>query len=102
MPVRVIPMVHEGVPVEAVEAGWQGGQFVLMVAPSGVLACGVVDPVVMERFGAAVAVARGTPESPLIHAADLLAARVAEVTAAAAALGIAPGMTGAEALAKFA
>lgn len=101
MPVRVLPIVHEGVAAEAVEAEWRGGQFVLIVAPAGVLACGVVDPVVMERFGAVVAVARGTPECPLVHAADLLAAHIVEVTSAAAHLGITPGMTGAEVLAKL-
>lgn len=86
---------------ESLEVSWGGGQFVLIVAPKGLVACGVVDPVVMNRFGAAVAVARGTPERPLVTASDLLAARIAAVTDPAAARGIAVGMTGADALARL-
>lgn len=101
MPVRVVPVEQSGVSAESLEVAWEGGQFVLVVARQGLLACGVVDPVVMNRFGAAVAVARGTPEKPLVTAEDLLAARIAEVTDAAAARGIAPGMSGAEALQRL-
>lgn len=83
---------------ESIEVSWDGGQFVLIVAPKGLVACGVVDPVVMNRFGAAVAVARGTPERPLVTPLDLLSARIAEATDAALSLGIQPGMTGQECL----
>ncbi len=99
MPVQVSTLLHDGKPCEVLEVSWQGGQFVVIVAAKGLLACGVIDPVVMNRFGAAVAVARGTPQCPLVTGDDLLAARIAEVTEAAAALGIKPGMNGAEALA---
>lgn len=98
MPTRVQPLEHNGVTAEIIEASWDGGQFVVIVAPKGLVACGVIDPAVMNRFGAAVAIARGTPECPLVTAADLLAARIAEVTDAAEALGISPGTTGSEAL----
>lgn len=101
MPVSSHRIESEGVPAEALQVSWQGGQFVILVAPNGLVACGVVDPAVMDRFGAAVAVARGTPECPLVTAEDLLAARIVEVTGAAASLGISVGMTGAEALAKL-
>lgn len=102
MAVRVRPLRQGNVVAEAIEASWDGGQFVVIIAPKGVLACGVVDPVVMNRFGAAVAVARGTPQQPLVTAEDLLGARVVEVTDAAAARGITPGMAGAAALEKLA
>ncbi|MBN2506391.1 MAG: DUF1805 domain-containing protein [Verrucomicrobia bacterium] len=101
MPIHTAPLHHAGVAAESLEVSWDGGQFVLIIAPKGLVACGVVDPAVMNRFGAAVAVARGTPEHPLVTAGDLLAARVAEVTEAAAARGIAAGMTGADALARL-
>ena len=101
MPVHTSPLHHAGVAAESLEVSWDGGQFVLIIAPKGLVACGVVDPAVMNRFGAAVAVARGTPERPLVTASDLLAARIAEVTDAAAKLGIAAGMTGADALARL-
>lgn len=101
MPIHTEAIQHEGVSAESLEVSWHGGQFVLIVAPNGLVACGAVDPVVMNRFGAAVAVARGTVERPLVTAGDLLAARVADVTDAAAALGITQGMTGAEALARL-
>lgn len=101
MPVSSSPIESGGVPAEALEVSWEGGQFVILVAPKGLVACGVVDPAVMDRFGAAVAVARGAPDRPLVTAADLLEARIAEVTGAAAALGISTGMTGAEALERL-
>lgn len=98
MPIQIHPLLHAGIAAESLEVSWEGGQFVLIVAPKGLVACGVIDPVVMSRFGAAIAIARGTPECPLITTADLLAARIAEVTTAAAERGIRVGMTGAEAL----
>ncbi len=49
----------------------------------------------------AIAIARGTPEHPLINPADLLTARIAAVSDAAAALGIAVGMSGQEALTRL-
>lgn len=101
MPIRIIPFQHGNLSAEALEVSWQGGQLALIVAPKGLVACGVVDPAVMNHFGAAVAIARGTPQCPLVTADDLLAARIAEVTEPAAALGITPGMSGAEALERL-
>lgn len=98
MPSRVSPLLHPYESCEAIEASWDGGQFVLIVAPRGLVACGIVDPVVMNRFGAAIAVARGTPAHPLRTSDDLLSARIVEATDAAQALGITAGMSGAEAL----
>ena len=101
MPIQTQPILHAGVSAEALEVSWEGGQFVLIVAPRGLVACGVIDPSVMDRFGAAIAIARGTPACPLITAADLLAARIAEVTTAAAERGIKVGMAGSEALTRL-
>lgn len=101
MPTNVRSLEHGGVVAESLEVSWEGGQFVIIVAPKGLVACGVIDPAVMNRFGAAIAIARGTPEAPLVTSDDLLGARIAEVTDAADRLGIAPGMTGAEALERM-
>ena len=101
LPVHVKPLQQPGVSGEPLEVSWGGGEFVLIVAPKGLIACGVVDPDVMNRFGAAVAVGRVTLEKPLVTADDLLAARIAAVTDSAAALGIAPGMTGGAALERL-
>jgi hypothetical protein len=45
-----------------------------------------------------VAIARGTPQRPLVEPEDLLEARIAEVSEAAAEMGVVVGMTGDEAL----
>jgi uncharacterized protein YunC (DUF1805 family) len=65
------------------------------------VACGIFDPEVCERFGFAVAMAHGTPEQPLVAPEDVLDARIDTVSPAARALGIASGMSGREALGKL-
>lgn len=80
---------------------WEGGQYVAVVAPRGIVACGIFDLAVCERFGFAVALAHGSPEAPLVAPDDVLRARVDTVSSAARAAGIEPGMTGAEALARL-
>ncbi|HNR31515.1 MAG TPA: DUF1805 domain-containing protein [Candidatus Hydrogenedentes bacterium] len=97
--IRVSPVPTEGAPALSLEVAWADGQFVLIVTDRGLVACGVVDKEVMDRFGAAIAIARGTPEHPLVTTDDLLNARIADVTGKAAALGVRAGMTGREALA---
>ena len=81
------------------EVSWRDGQFVMIVAEKGLLSCGIVDKAIMEKFEFAVAIARGTPENPLVTTADLLEARIVDVTPKAAELGIQIGMTGNDALA---
>ncbi len=49
----------------------------------------------------AVAIAKGTPAKPLVEPEDLYNARIVAVSEPAKALGIEPGMTGSEALAKL-
>jgi uncharacterized protein YunC (DUF1805 family) len=101
MPILTTPIETPSGTAEALEVSWDGGQFVMIIVKYGVLSCGVIDEKVMARFGAAVAIARGTPENPLVTPDDLLAATVADVTEEAAAKGITVGMTGADALAKL-
>lgn len=85
-------------PSLGLSVAWEGGQFVMIVAKKGLVSCGIVDRTVMEKFGAAIAISRGTPEKPLVTVNDLLSSRILEVTEKAAELGITVGMTGKEAL----
>ncbi len=80
---------------------WPGGQYCAIHTDRGILGCGLYDCLTATRFGMAVAIARGTPEMPLREPEDLLDAKIAEVSEPAKALGIVPGMTGRETLAKF-
>lgn len=83
------------------EVSWEGDQFVMIVAKKGLVSCGIIDCALMEKFEAAIAVARGTPEKPLVTADDLLSAQIVEVTKKAAEFGIKTGMKGVEALEKL-
>jgi uncharacterized protein YunC (DUF1805 family) len=77
---------------------WPSGQYCAIHTDRGIVGCGIYDCATASRFGMAVAIARGTPEIPLVEPEDLLAARIVEVSQPAAELGISVGMTGAEAL----
>jgi uncharacterized protein YunC (DUF1805 family) len=77
---------------------WPGGQYCAIHTDRGLIGCGLYDCSVATRFGMIVAIARGTPEHPLVEPEDLLAASIVEVSGPAEAIGIAPGMTGEQAL----
>ena len=49
----------------------------------------------------AVAIAKGTPAKPLVEPEDLFPAKIVAVSEPAKKLGIEPGMTGQEALARL-
>jgi len=80
---------------------WEGGQYCAIHTPRGLVGCGIFDVACAERFGMAVAIARGTPQAPLRQPEDLLTARIAALSQPAARLGIEVGMTGLEALGKL-
>ena len=84
--------------VQGLTCSWEGGQYVTLVAARGMVACGIFDPAVCERFDFAVAMAHGTPEQPLVEPENVLVAVIDSVSPRAQALGIEPGMTGREAL----
>ncbi len=70
----------------------------LVIAGSrGLLGCGYLNCAVGTKLGDAVAIVRGVKSFD-----DMLAAAVVEVSAPAAALGVAVGMTGREALERMA
>lgn len=87
--------------VQGVACSWAGGQYVTLVAPGGMVACGIFDLAVCETFGFAVAMAHGTPESPLAEPRDVLGAKIDTVSKAAAERGIQVGMSGADAIERL-
>src|SRR4029077_7251562 len=77
---------------------WRQGQYCTILTEAGLVGCGIYDGQTAAHFGQAVAIARGTPQSPLVNPEDLLDAKIVDATPQAKALGIAVGMTGREAV----
>ena len=69
----------------------------LITAPRGFLGCGYINCQAAANLGDAAAIVRGVKNFD-----DMLKATVAEVSPAAAELGVAVGMTGREALLRMA
>src|SRR3954463_2550709 len=80
---------------------WQKGQYCVILTESGLVGCGIYDVKTATEFGQAVAIARGTPQDPLVEPEDLFNARIVEATPQALALGIQVGMTGREAVERL-
>lgn len=80
---------------------WDGGQYCAIHTNRGVVGCGIYDIGCANEFGMAFALAKGSPGSPLREPEDLYEATIVATSDAAAALGIAEGMTGYEALEKM-
>jgi uncharacterized protein YunC (DUF1805 family) len=77
---------------------WIGGQCCAIQTAAGIVGCGIYALDVPAEFGQAIAIARGTPASPLAEPEDLLDAKIVGCTPRAAEIGIRPGMTGREAV----
>ena len=77
---------------------WDGGQYCSILTKAGIVGCGIYDLATAAEFGQAIAIARGTPENPLVVPHDLLEAKIVGTTPQAAALGIKTGCTGREAV----
>jgi quinol monooxygenase YgiN/uncharacterized protein YunC (DUF1805 family) len=67
----------------------------------GLLACGAIDPMALEKFGVAAARVRPTRGNSIGSLEDLLEGEVREANALAQALGIKAGMGGREALKRL-
>lgn len=80
---------------------WPGGQYCAIHTARGMVGCGIFDVHVAGEFGMAVAIAKGTPAKPLVEPEDLYPAKIVAVSEPAKKLGIEPGMTGLEALARL-
>ena len=77
---------------------WHKGQYCTIMTEAGLVGCGIYDVKTAAEFGQAVAIARGTPQKPLVNPEDLLDAKIVDATAPAKKLGVTVGMTGREAV----
>jgi uncharacterized protein YunC (DUF1805 family) len=76
---------------------WRGGQYCSILTEIGIVGCGIYDVNTAGEFGQAIAIAKGTPDHPLVTPEDLYEAKIVDMTPAAKACGITLGMTGREA-----
>jgi uncharacterized protein YunC (DUF1805 family) len=77
---------------------WRKGQYCVILTEAGLVGCGIYDVKTAGEFGQAVAIARGTPQKPLVEPEDLFEAKIVEASGPAKELGIQVGMTGREAV----
>ena len=77
---------------------WRQGQYCVILTEAGLVGCGIYDVKTAAEFGQAIAIARGTPQKPLVNPEDLLDARIVDATPQARELGIQIGMAGREAV----
>lgn len=80
---------------------WLGGQYCSILTKLGIVGCGIYDLETPAEFGQAIAIAKGTPASPLTEPEDLFEAKIVGATPKAAELGIEIGMTGRQAVEKM-
>jgi len=77
---------------------WEKGQYCSILTTAGIVGCGIYDIETAAEFSLAIAIAKGTPEVPLVEPEDLFEARIVGVTPKAASFGIEVGMAGREAV----
>lgn len=77
---------------------WHKGQYCMILTEAGVVGCGIYDVKTAAEFGQAVAIARGTPQNPLVNPEDLFDAKIVDATPLAKEYGVQIGMTGREAV----
>jgi uncharacterized protein YunC (DUF1805 family) len=75
---------------------------VFATGSQGMLACGAIDVAALQNFGYPAARVRPANGPSIATVADLLAGIVKEANPAAGALGVAVGMSGADALERLA
>ena len=59
---------------------WRNGQYCMILTEAGLVGCGIYDVKTAAEFGQAVAIARGTPQKPLVNPEDLFDARIVDAT----------------------
>ncbi|MEZ6144812.1 MAG: DUF1805 domain-containing protein [Planctomycetaceae bacterium] len=77
---------------------WVGGQYCSILTAAGIVGCGIYDMETPAEFDQAIAIAKGTPENPLVEPEDLFDAKIVDCTPKARSHGIEIGMTGREAV----
>jgi uncharacterized protein YunC (DUF1805 family) len=73
---------------------WHNGQYCMILTAAGLVGCGIYDVKTAAEFGQLVAIARGTPQKPLVEPEDLLDAPIVDATPQARAAGVQIGMSG--------
>lgn len=91
------PLQFENGTAIGISNRWNGGQYCCILTSQGIVGCGIYDVKNAAEFRQAIAIARGTPDQPLVDPEDLFDARIVDVTPLAAEWGIQVGMTGREA-----
>lgn len=77
---------------------WNKGQYCSILTASGIVGCGIYDIATAAEFDMALAIAKGTPENPLVEPEDLFNAKIINLTPKAKDYGIEIGMTGKQAV----
>ncbi len=77
---------------------WQKGQYCSILTEAGIVGCGIYDVKTASEFGQAIAIAKGTPENPLVDPEDLFEATIVDATPQAKELGVEIGMSGHDAV----
>ena len=77
---------------------WRQGQYCSILTEAGIVGCGIYDVKTAGEFGQAIAIAKGTPENPLVDPEDLFEAKIVDATPRAKELGIEIGMSGHDAV----
>ena len=77
---------------------WQQGQYCSILTEAGIVGCGIYDVRTAGEFGQAIAIAKGTPDNPLVNPEDLFDAKIVDLTPRAKELGIEVGMSGRQAV----
>jgi uncharacterized protein YunC (DUF1805 family) len=77
---------------------WNKGQYCSILTKAGIVGCGIYDIPTAAEFDMAVAIAKGTPENPLVEPEDLFNAKIVNLTPKAKDCGIKIGMTGKQAV----
>jgi uncharacterized protein YunC (DUF1805 family) len=77
---------------------WDKGQYCSIITKAGIVGCGIYDIPTATEFDFAIAVAKGTPQKPLVEPEDLFEAKIINLTPKAESYGIKVGMTAKEAV----
>ena len=77
---------------------WEKGQYCSILTSVGIVGCGIYDVKTAGEFGQVIAIAKGTPESPLVEPEDLFEAKIVDMTPQAKELGVEIGMNGHDAV----
>jgi uncharacterized protein YunC (DUF1805 family) len=95
------PMQFQGGCAIGMSHRWHKGQYCSILTAAGIVGCGIYDIKTAGHFGQAIAIARGTPQKPLVEPEDLLDAKIVEETPQALELGVTIGMTGRDAVERL-